>query len=482
MPAPRVVAVAPGSPAAVAGLEVGDEVLAVDGQAPRDVIAYRFLTDGQDPVVTLRRGHELLEVGVEKPAGVPLGVEVSSPVFDRVRTCDNHCAFCFIYQLPKGLRRSLYVKDDDYRLSFLYGNFTTLTRFTELDLERVVAERLSPLHVSIHATDPEVRARLLRNPRGATSLRWLRCLLDAGIEVHGQIVVCPGINDGPVLEATVADLLDGYPELASVACVPLGLSRHSAEPAMRPHRPEEAEAVLETVTAWQELAMAAIGRRFVFAADEYYLMAGWPFPGPETYEGYPQHENGVGMAAAFAEAFAGRAPAPPRPSGFFQAVDGAPPAGYRAVRLPSPRRRSGRAAAADAAAGRPVTILTGEFGAQVLRPLLAEAGWLAPAGPVEVRGVPNRFFGGTVGVTGLLTGADLGPVLATVPAEHRVLLPDVCLSEGRFLDGSRLEDLGRAVEVVPTDGAALRAALEARGPAVGEPAFASGGEEGLWAS
>jgi putative radical SAM enzyme (TIGR03279 family) len=477
-----VVAVAPGSPAAVAGLEVGDELLSVDGQAPRDVIAYRFLTDGQDPVLTLRRGRDLLEVGIEKPAGVPLGVEVSSPVFDRVRTCDNHCAFCFIYQLPKGLRQSLYVKDDDYRLSFLYGNFTTLTRFTELDLERVVEERLSPLHVSIHATDPEVRARLLRNPRGATSLRWLRCLLDAGIEVHGQIVVCPGINDGPVLEATLADLLDGYAELASVACVPLGLSRHSAEPGLRPHRPEEAVAVLETVGAWQELAMGALGRRFVFAADEYYLMAGRPFPDPGAYEGFPQHENGVGMAAAFAEAFAGRAPAPPRPSGFFQSVDGAPPAGYRAVRVPSPRRRAGSERPASGAAGRPVTILTGELGAQVLGPLLAGSGWLAPAGPVEVLAVPNRFFGGTVGVTGLLTGADLAPVLATVPAERRVLLPDVCLSEGRFLDGSRLEDLGRPVEVVPADGAALLAVLQARGPAAGESVLAARGEEASWAS
>ena len=172
-------------------------------------------------------------MAIAKAAGQPLGAEVSSAVFDRVRTCDNHCEFCFIYQLPKGMRRSLYLKDDDYRLSFLYGNFTTLTRFTEADLERVVTERLSPLHVSIHSTDPELRATMLRNRRGAMSLRWLRALLDHGIEVRGQVVVCPGVNDGARLDETLAGILDEYPELATVAVVPLGISRFNpeAEPA-----------------------------------------------------------------------------------------------------------------------------------------------------------------------------------------------------------------------------------------------------------
>jgi putative radical SAM enzyme (TIGR03279 family) len=158
---------------------------------------------------------------IEKKIGEPLGLVLSSPVFDQVQTCDNHCPFCFIYQLPPGLRRSLSVKDDDYRLSFLYGNFTTLTRFTEADLERVVSEGLSPLYVSIHATNPHVRSDLLRNSRGATSLRWLRALLDAGVIVHGQIVVCPGLNDGLVLEETLLGIYDEYPELTSVGVVPV---------------------------------------------------------------------------------------------------------------------------------------------------------------------------------------------------------------------------------------------------------------------
>src|SRR5688572_8591778 len=173
MSLPRIVAVAPGSPAARAGLAPGDEVVAVDGRSPRDVLEWRLLVDEADPSFEIRRGGLDTSLDVPKRAGEALGAEVHSSVFDRVRTCDNHCEFCFIYQLPKGMRRSLYLKDDDYRLSFLYGNFTTLTRFTEADLERVVTQRLSPLHVSIHATDPRVRERMLRNKRGGMSLRWL---------------------------------------------------------------------------------------------------------------------------------------------------------------------------------------------------------------------------------------------------------------------------------------------------------------------
>src|SRR4051794_33009734 len=292
MPAPRVVSVAPGSPADMAGLIVGDEILAGGGELPRDIIRWTWLTDDADPVLEVGRGGLELTVEASKAAGEPLGVEVHSALFDQVRTCDNHCEFCFIYQLPPGLRKSLYQKDDDYRLSFLYGNFTTLTRFTEADLERVITEGLSPLNVSIHATDPDVRSDLLRNRRGATSLRWLRALLDHGIEVHGQVVVCPGLNDGAVLDDTLAGVLDRYPELASLCVVPLGLSRYNDEPRMRPHTEAEAAAVVDCVEGWQELFLTVLGRRLVFASDEYYLLAARPFPDATTYEGFPMHEDG----------------------------------------------------------------------------------------------------------------------------------------------------------------------------------------------
>jgi putative radical SAM enzyme (TIGR03279 family) len=453
MPLPRVVAVNPGSAAARAGLLPGDEIELMGGQAPRDVIQYQLLADEPDLELEVRRDGLSLSMTVEKGVGEPLGVEVSSALFDRVRTCDNHCEFCFIYQLPKGLRRSLYVKDDDYRLSFLYGNFTTLTRFTEADLERVVTEHLSPLWVSIHATDPELRARMLRNRRGATSLRWLRALLDHGIEVHGQVVVCPGINDGDALDGTLAGVLDEYPELATVAVVPLGVSRYTSEQAMRPHTVEEAAAVVATVERWQATFLDVLGRRLVHAGDEYYLLARLPFPALATYEGLAQHENGVGMARAFESGFGdtdGPSGGAPARGGFFQSVDGAPAEGYRAPRLAG---RGAPEVERPVAGDAPAAVVTGEYGAEVLAPLLAGLP------KVRVLAVRNEFFGGNTAVAGLLTGSDLARALAAEPEGHRYLLPDVCLSGGVFLDGTTPADLPRPVEIVASDGASLRRAL-----------------------
>ncbi len=455
--APKVVAVTNASPADRSGLRTGDEFLFLNRRSPRDVIEYSLLVDEPELDLVVRRKGvaEPFSVQVTKQPGEPLGVEVSSAVFDRVRTCDNHCEFCFIHQLPKGMRRSLSLKDDDYRLSFLYGNFTTLTRFTEMDLERVLTERLSPLFVSIHATDPDVRADLLRNRRGATSLRWLGALLDGGIEVHGQVVVCPGKNDGAILHDTLSGVLDRYPTLATVACVPLGVSRFSGEQAMRPHSRQEAAAVCDTVKEWQDTFLTAIGRRMVFAADEYYLMAERPFPLKSTYEGFPQHENGLGMARAFEAAFGGdeHAALGVRP-GFFAAVDGAPASGYRA-----PRAGIG---VGDPDRGAPIAILTGEYGARVLAPLVGSL----PRDDIRLVPVVNHFFGGNIGVSGLLTGTDLVDVLAGQPEGHRYLLPDSCLSEGRFLDDLTIADLPRPVEVVATDGLSLRRVLESTQPDV----------------
>jgi putative radical SAM enzyme (TIGR03279 family) len=469
MSLPRVVAVAPGSPAEHAGLRRGDDVARLNGRVPRDVIEWRMLADEPELTLDVLRGGLEITLDVTKAAGQPLGAEVHSAVFDRVQTCDNHCEFCFIYQLPPGLRKSLYLKDDDYRLSFLYGNFTTLTRFTELDLERVVSERLSPLHVSIHATDPAVRARMLRNRRGGVSLRWLRALLDHGIEVRGQVVVCPGVNDGDVLADTFAGILDRFPELTHVAVVPLGVSRFNPEPHMRPHTREEAIAVVELVEGWQQVFLETLGRRMVFAADEYHLLAGRPFPAAPAYEGFAMHEDGIGMARTFELEFTGAVAAPTGPqSGFFAAVDGAPATGYRAPRNPAGAtglRAGGTGTTVTKPASgvallpsrrAPVAILTGRYGAQVVEPLVAGLG----RDDVRVVAVENQFFGGNTGVAGLLVGEDLARVLAAEPVGHRYLLPDVCLTEGRFLDGRTPADLPRPVEVVPTDGIALRTALE----------------------
>jgi len=475
--APLVVSVAPGSPADSVGIMPGDEITALNGVSPRDIIEWRLLSDEPEVSVSLVRQGMELDLEITKGAGVPLGAEVSSAVFDRVRTCDNHCPFCFIYQLPPNMRKSLYLKDDDYRLSFLYGNFTTLTRFTESDLERIVTEALSPLNVSIHATDPEARNAMLRNRRGGMSLRWLKMLLQQGIQVNGQIVVCPGVNDGEVLESTFIDILDQYPDLHHVAVVPLGISRFNKEPELRAHTIAEAQRVVDLIDTWQKIFLEHLGRRMVFAADEYYLMAQRPFPDENSYEGFFMHEDGVGMARTFQGEFTGQNLEAVRPqSGFFAWVDGAPAAGYRAIRNPaadtgmrsdrcgsssgsapeSPMNSGAVAVRLGARANAPIGILTGEYGHRVLLPLISDL----QRPDVRLITVENRFFGGNTAVTGLMVGEDIARTLREEPEGHRYLLPDVCLSEGRFLDGMTPADLPRPVEIIPTDGIALRTALD----------------------
>ena len=362
---------------------------------------------------------------MRKEAGEPLGAEVASAVFDRVRTCDNHCDFCFIHQLPPGMRRSLSLKDDDYRLSFLYGNFTTLTRFTEMDLERVVTERLSPLFVSIHATDPDVRAGLLRNRAGATSLRWLSALLDAGIEVHGQVVVCPGRTTGPSWRTPWPGSSTATPGWPRWPAYRSGVSRFSTEDTMRPHT--VAGGGLRAATPSTLAAHLPRGRGPAGGLRRRRVLPdGRPaLPGRATYEGFPQHENGIGMARAFEAAFGGR-----RVLGH-----GRPP---RVLRLG--RRRPGRRLPGPAAdpAPRPRGGAPGRRPHRRVRgPGPRAPGGLAGSDDIRVIPVENRYFGGTIGVSGLMTGTDLTRVLAGQPDGHRYLLPDACLSEGRFLDDLR---------------------------------------------
>jgi NifB/MoaA-like Fe-S oxidoreductase len=429
-------------------LAVGDELVSVNGRAPSDIIEYQQLIDGGALTLLVRRDGEALarKVRISKEPGQPLGLSIDSAVFDRIRTCDNHCSFCFIYQLPKGMRRSLYVKDDDFRLSFLYGNYTTLTRFTEFDLERVVEERLSPLYVSIHTTNPELRAQMLRNPRGATSLRWLEELLRARIEVHAQVVVCPEVNDGPELERTLEDVVTRYPELATVALVPVGVSAFSVETGMRGHTADEAHRVVALAERYRALTTRLLGRVIVHASDEFYVLAGDPPPPAAHFASLDQAENGIGMVAAFRQSFVGGPDMDPLGTGFFQSVDGAPAWGYRAE----------RASPGPLATGTDVAVLTGEYAAPILRELLDSCGY-EDVSVIEVR---NSYFGGNIKVAGLLTGTDLAAALADVPASTVCLLADVCLNEDRFLDGATLDDLPREVVTVPTTGQDLRRVLE----------------------
>ena len=457
----RITEVVPDSPAATADVRVGDVVALVNDRPIRDIIEWHHQVDEAHVSLRLDRGGMLVDVEVEKLPGEPLGVSIASAVFDRVQTCDNHCSFCFIYQLPKGLRRSLYLKDDDYRLSFLFGNFTTLTRFTEMDLERVIDQALSPLHVSIHDADPWGRAEMLRNERGAMSLRWLRALLDNGTNVRGQVVLCPGVNDGDVLERTLAGILDEYAELDAVAVVPLGLSRFNPEASLRVHSAAEARVAVDIVDKWREIARRVVGHPMFWASDELYLLADKAMPDAADYGDFPMYEDGVGIVASFREEFAGRRSSVTGPtSGFFASVDGATPSGYRAERVPAnPAGDTGlrpvRVQITQRTAptrGR-VGILTGEYAAPVIEALVDNS-------DVTVIPVRNDFFGGNTAVAGLMVGADIAREIAAHPEIDEFLLPDVCLSEGRFLDGSTLADLVANVTVVPTDGASLRRILD----------------------
>ena len=394
-----------------------------------------------------------LDVDVSKRVGEPIGIEVHSALFDEVRTCDNHCEFCFIYQLPPNLRKSLYLKDDDYRLSFLYGNYTTLTRFTEADLERVITERLSPLNVSIHATDPAVRQEMLRNRRGASSLRWLShsSMPTSKCTVRSSSVL--GSTMGTSSTKRFADVADRYRKLATVCVVPLGVSKYSTEERMRPHTPDEAAAVVDLVEAWQEVLLGLTGRRLIHASDEFYLAADRPFPPYEHYGDIPMHEDGVGMARAFESEFTGTSESGVGThSGFFAWVDAAPAEGYRAPRTCGD---DGSSVQLRPSANAQIGILTGEMGAKLLQPLIDDL----DRADVRIIPVDNQFFGGNVGVAGLMVGEDLQRVLADQPHGHRYFLPDVCLNRGMFLDGLTPADLPRPVEVIETDGVALRKAL-----------------------
>ncbi len=421
------------SAAAAAGLRVGDRLLAINGAPLRDVIDFHFGAGEETLGIELEREGARVRVRLLRQGGRELGLEFEAPRPAEISTCANKCVFCFIHQLPKGMRKSLYVKDDDYRLSFLHGNYITLTDLGETELQRIVEQRLSPLYVSVHATDPGLRHALLGRPKVSREiLPVMERLAEAGISMHAQIVLCPGLNDGPRLEQTVRDLSRLHPAVTTTAVVPVGLTRHRERlPALRSLTPEEARGLVETVTRWQEEFRQRLGSRVVYASDEIYLLAGCELPPARDYEGFRVIEDGIGLVRSFED-------------GFARAARRVPP------RLPAPRR---------------VTVVTGEMFAPRLARLV---GSLAVAGlTVEVAAVPNDFFGRQIGVTGLLTGQDIQRELGRRALGDRVLIPSVALREadGVFLDdrtpADLARDLGAPIRVVDPSPRALMAALVA---------------------
>jgi putative radical SAM enzyme (TIGR03279 family) len=431
-----VATVTPRTPAAAAGLARGDRIVAVNGHRLRDAIDFQFHT-----------GDEWLELTVERDGvtavkrvrrrGSGLGVELVPPRPGDIATCANKCVFCFIHQLPKGMRKSLYVKDDDFRLSFLHGNYITLSDLDEASFERIIAQRLSPLYISVHATDPELRHALLGRPRhSAEILPRLERLAKAGIRMHAQIVLCPDLNDGTHLERTVRELAPLHPHVTTTAIVPVGLTRHRERlPALRSLTAHEARALVATAEHWQRRWLAELGSRFVFLADEIYLLAGLPLPAAAAYEGFAIAEDGIGLVRQFEDDF-GRAMA----------------------------RRRAVAKHREAATGHDgVTVVTGEMFAPRLSTLLALGGF-DPA-TIRVAAVANDFFGPAIGVAGLLTGRDIQRHLATrTDLGRAVLVPAVAVRDGDgiFLDdltpADLARDLGVPVKVVqPTPVALLKA-------------------------
>src|SRR5205814_5936532 len=292
-----VAAVRARTPAAAAGLVPGDRILAINGHALRDAIDFSFHGSDARLAMSVERDGTRHALRLARRPDADLGVELEAPRAAEIATCANKCVFCFIHQLPKGMRKSLYVKDDDFRLSFLHGNYITLTDLQEAELARIVEQRLSPLYVSVHATDPQLRHTLLGRPRvSAEILPRLERLAQAGIRMHAQIVLCPGWNDGPSLERTVFDLAPLHPRVATTAIVPVGLTRHRERlPALRSLTPDEARTLIGVVEGWQQGWLAALGSRFVFLADEIYLLAGRALPPARAYEGFPVVEDGIGL-------------------------------------------------------------------------------------------------------------------------------------------------------------------------------------------
>ena len=398
----------PGSPAARAGIRAGDRLVRIDGETVIDFIDYQALTAKRRLTVQVLRDGRAMDFPVRKGEYAPLGMNFATPMMSGTRLCCNRCLFCFVDQLPDCARDTMRVKDDDWRMSLMMGNYVTLTNVSDVELDRIVARHCSPLYVSVHCTDPDLRARLLGTPRARRLMDQLRRLSDGGVHFHCQCVLCPGLNDGPVLERTIREL-SALPAALSLALVPVGLTGHrEGLSPLRVYAREEARAVVAMAEAWRERLLAARGTRFVFPSDEFYLQAGLPIPPDEAYEDYGQIDDGVGLLRLLETE-------------------------YRAAweELPESLRK-------PAPGGRKLAIACGKSAADFIRSMLQD--YPVAGANITVHALENTYFGPTVTVSGLITGGDLTAQMAGVDCEAVLITTCMLRDDAVFLDDMTLDE------------------------------------------
>jgi len=431
----KILAVLPHSIAQKAGICGGDMLVSINQNEIRDVLDYRFYLTDTNVSVTLFRGDEPYTVHINKGEYDDIGLSFETPLMDKKHSCTNRCVFCFIDQLPPGMRESLYFKDDDDRLSFLHGNYVTLTNLKDEDIDRIIKMHISPVNVSVHTTNPELRVKMMKNKHAGEVLSYLGRMADAGIALCTQIVLCKGLNDGAELDRTLHDLIQYYPSLRSCAIVPVGLTKYREKLyPLEAFTPEECAAVIEQVNTYGNWCLKKYGTRIFYCSDEFYVRAGLPLPTEEFYEDYSQIENGVGMLTSMK-------------AEFDMELD------YLDELL------------ADFRAPRTVSVVTGMAAYEHISSLAKELMARVDGLTVNVYPIVNNFFGHSVTVAGLLTGLDVVEQLKGKDLGDELLFPSVMLrADGDiFLDDMPPQvlsaRLGVPVRAVESDGAKFICAL-----------------------
>ena len=413
----KIMGVIPGSIADELGIQSGDVLLSISGQEIQDVLDYYFYTESEELTLLIRSENgEEWEAEIEKEDKEDLGLIFADQFMGTYQHCHNKCIFCFIDQLPKGMRDTLYFKDDDSRLSFLNGNYITMTNMKEKDIERIIRYHMSPMNVSVHTTNPDLRVMMLKNPRAKEIMTHLRRFVEAGIVLNGHIVLCKGVNDGAELERTLSDLAEFVPVMQSLSIVPVGLSCHrEGLYPLEPFTKEDAQALIEQVEPWRQKFFQETGLHFVHLSDEFYILAGQEVPEEEAYDGYLQIENGVGMMRLFLNEA-------------MEAIEAMEPG----------TKGSGK-----------VSLVTAPTPYGYIRRIVEAIMAKMDGGQVEVHCIRNDFFGERITVTGLLTGRDIMDQLKNQDLGQLLLLPENLLKadEAILLDDVTVEDMKKALQI-----------------------------------